>query len=265
MTRHRCPPTRPALLRRHRGDDGPNLIAALRRADAVVVHARVADWRPRPGDGHDWAAVLGEDAARLDRLPDEPARNRLAASRLLLKHLVAAVTGRAPEEIRLARTRSRRPYPVGHPVDVNLSHTGDVLLAGLCTRGRIGVDIEPADRWLGGRAAADRLCSGREHAALTELRGAALDRRLVRLWTVKEACAKALGGGLAHDLRSLSFDLDPGPGVSPYAGLPGGPAAWQVTPLPVGTAHVAAVAHWLVPPDEPDRRADPSRHGRLTS
>ncbi|MCI4065583.1 4'-phosphopantetheinyl transferase superfamily protein [Micromonospora sp. R77] len=250
------------LLPRHRADHGAALTTALRHADAVVVHARVADWRPRPGDGHDWAAVLGDDADRRDRLPDAPARNRLAAGRLLLKHLVATVTGRAPEEIRLARDRFRRPYPVGHPVDVNLSHTGDVLLAGLCVRGRIGVDIERADRWLGGRAVAGRLCAEPELAALADLRGAALDRRLVRLWTVKEACAKALGGGLAHDLRSLAFDLDAATGVSPYADLPGGPAAWSVTPLPVGPAHVAAVAHRRVPPD---RRADPSRHGRLTS
>ncbi|MFC4147278.1 4'-phosphopantetheinyl transferase family protein [Micromonospora mangrovi] len=253
------------LLRRHRRDDGGTLTAALRRTDAVVVHARVADWRPRPGDGYDWAALLGDDADRLDRLPDEPARHRLAASRLLLTHLVGAATGRAPGEIRLARDAARRPYPVGQPVDVNLSHTADVLLAGVCTRGRIGVDIERADRWLGGPVAAGRLCSEREHAALADLRGAALDRRLVRLWTLKEACAKALGGGLAHDLRSLSFDLAPGADGSAYAGLPGGPADWSVTPLPVGAPHVAAVAHWLAPPDAPRRRAVPSRHGRLTS
>ncbi|MGC4807719.1 4'-phosphopantetheinyl transferase family protein [Micromonospora sp. DT233] len=261
MSRHGCPP----LLRRYRADGGPALATALRGADAVVVHARVAHWRPRPGDGHDWAAVLGDEAARLDRLPDEPGRNRLAASRLLLKHLVGAATGRAAEAIRLARGPSGRPYPVGHPVDVNLSHTGDVLLVGLSTRGRIGVDIERADRWLGGPGALRRLCSDRERAALAGLRGAALDRRLVGLWTMKEACAKALGVGLALDLRSLSFDLDRRAGGTPAHDLPGGPAAWSVTPLPVGAAHVAAVARWHAPPAELAPGAHPSRHGRFTS
>lgn len=60
--------------------------------------------------------------------------------------------------------------------------------------------------------------------------------RLLRLWTLKEAVAKAIGSGLLAPFRAL--------------GIPDGPrwrfATWWLTPH-----HVAAVAVLGGPPEEP--------------
>ncbi|MDX3229749.1 4'-phosphopantetheinyl transferase family protein [Streptomyces sp. ME19-01-6] len=149
------------------------------------------------------------DRRRLRTLPRPAARGRFMASRLLLKHLVAAVSDTTPEAVCLAYEPGGRPYArrVGADrVEVGLSHTGELLVAGVSRRGRIGVDVEAAGRPMPYADVGRRLCAPAERAALAGLVEPERERALLRLWTLKEAYTKALGRGMRLAFDEFEFD-----------------------------------------------------------
>jgi 4'-phosphopantetheinyl transferase len=139
-------------------------------------------------------------------------------SRRLIRETLRALLGR---DTGLARDRRGRPYPVDArtgarlDADLNLAHTDDVLLLGVrAGGGRIGVDVERVDRRIGlepGMLA--KVCHPGERAALAWTEPAERPGQLVRLWTRKEAVAKADGRGLALGLATLDVTR-PAPGRS---------------------------------------------------
>ncbi|KAK1179474.1 4'-phosphopantetheinyl transferase superfamily protein [Streptomyces sp. NBS 14/10] len=207
------PPPSPLPLT---GPDGP--WRPVRQAYAahgrVVVHGRWREWLPLdPQDlalDQDLRGMLDErDRRRLRTLPRPAARGRFVASRLLLKHLVAAVSGTAPEAVCLAYEPGGRPYArcagAGR-VELSLSHTGDLLVAGVSRRERIGVDVEASGRPMRYADVGRRLCAPAERAALADLAEPERERGLLRLWTLKEAYTKALGCGMRLAFAEFEFD-----------------------------------------------------------
>ncbi|MDB1089349.1 4'-phosphopantetheinyl transferase superfamily protein [Streptomyces sp. ACA25] len=166
-------------------------------------------------------------------------------SRRLITTTLGALLGLDPARIGLERDGCRRPYAVDRHtgvrlgVDMNLSHTADVLLLGVSRHGRIGVDVERADRDIASTPAMlTRICHPSEEAVLAGLPQPLLTDAIARLWVCKEAAAKADGRGLALDFRRLRV-----------AGLP---PRWSV-----GTARLAnsgRPGYWsaavLVPPPD---------------
>lgn len=198
------------------GPDGPwrpvrEAFAAHGRA---VVHGRWREWPPAGLQGTAPAPALrgmldDRDRRRLRILPRPAARGRFVASRLLLKHLVATVSDIAPEAVRLAYEPGGRPYavcPGAYRVDISLSHTGDLLVAGVSRRGRIGVDVEATGRPMRYDDVGRRLCAPAERAALAKLAEPERERLLLRLWTLKEAYTKALGCGMRLAFAEFEFE-----------------------------------------------------------
>lgn len=190
------------------GPDGPwhpvrEAFAAHGRA---VVHSRWREWHPAGPQG---PALDDRDRRRLRTLPRPAARGRFVASRLLLKHLVAAVSDTTAEAVCLAYESGGRPYavrPGGYRVEISLSHTGDLLVAGVSRRGRIGVDVEAAGRPMRYDDVGPRLCAPAERAALAGLAEPERERALLRLWTLKEAYTKALGRGMRLAFAEFEFE-----------------------------------------------------------
>lgn len=134
------------------------------------------------------------------------ARARLFGSRLLLRQTVAAAAGIDPAGVVLGRGARGRPgvrEPAGF--DGGISHTAGLLVVGVAGRFRIGVDVEAQDRLLLTPGLPEKVCHPEELAALRLLPYAERNRMLVRLWTLKEAYAKALGLGLGLDFSSMYF------------------------------------------------------------
>ncbi|MBQ1089979.1 4'-phosphopantetheinyl transferase superfamily protein [Streptomyces sp. B93] len=188
-----------------------------RRHGHVVCHGPLEEWaraagcRPR--------ALLGADWPRYLTARDPAVRARLSGSRLLLRQVVAAVAGTAPERVRLERDPRGRPVlaaPGG--LDVGISHTAGMLVVGVAHDRLIGVDVEARDRPLVAPGLAERFCHPDELARLHGLSPAERNARLVRLWTLKEAYTKALGVGLAADFRHLDVGGPTG----------GGAAGWRL-------------------------------------
>ncbi|HDZ09578.1 4'-phosphopantetheinyl transferase family protein [Pseudohongiella sp.] len=117
-----------------------------------------------------------------------------------------------PGQWQLGRSAEGRPDvsgPVVAPV-FNLSHTDDMLVLAFAAQGEPGVDIEALDRELDCMALAQRFFSPAEYQALRLLPALQQRERFLRLWTLKEACVKANGQGLARALRDFEFAFDDG-------------------------------------------------------
>ena len=158
--------------------------------------------------GPNWRGILLRDFTEYDRwlacmTPAQRARvaayrheaDRLsaAAGEMLAKTLLAAQTGRAPEDILLARAPSGQPLAPNTGWHVSLSHTRAAAFCAI-SRQPVGIDAELCTRAIS-PAVARRYCTPAEQQSLA----AAPDpqRRLLELWTAKEAILKCAGQGLA--------------------------------------------------------------------
>ena len=153
-----------------------------------------------------------------------------------------------PSQVPLRRgVRGRPELDLPDAPDFNVSHTASVALigigAGLKRGERIGVDIERADRAVNADGLARRVLTERERADLAQLDAEARRRRLLRLWTCKEAMSKATGDALSAPFRRIDVDLSDGTRLSagppPYV-----PEQWRLFAADVPQAFIATVAVW---------------------
>jgi 4'-phosphopantetheinyl transferase len=199
--------------------------------------------------------LLDGDHERYRRASLPGFRSRLAASRAFLKSVAGTALGLPAGSLRLMRDRHGRPYLAGlSGVDVNLSHTADVLVVGLSVIGRIGVDVEHRDRNVHSTAFVARACHDAEASSMGELPAALRDEQLIWLWTLKEAFAKARGDGLSLDFTTVRTQCRAG---GPVFSVDGTPAfGWRFTSTVVARRYRIATAlgpPTRVPRTTPDR------------
>lgn len=229
------------------GTDWSAVREDLRCYGTAVVHGRLADWRPQTADAPGLRAVLGRDWSRYLGIEHPDIRSRYAASRRLLKHAAAAALHAEAIDLELAYGPTGRPYLRGcDQIDISLSHTDDLLLVGLTTRGLIGVDAERADRGIYSRGLDRHMCTPHERLMLSELPEPERNPSLVRLWTLKEAYSKAIGQGIQFRFTDFGFGPDNRPTqVNRPDGTAGAGDEWALRTLALdsgGTAFVVSVA-----------------------
>lgn len=231
------------------GPDGPWWAVrdeVLRRGSCVLV-AVLPDW-PEHADGdapdERLRGLLGQEWDRYVSLPHAQMRKRFAVSRTLLKEAAGAVLGTSAEMLELGVSPGGRPYLRGHAqLDITLSHTEEVLLVGLTTRGLIGVDVEQADRTLVSGQAPPHICTPWEREQLLSLPDEERGEALVRFWTLKEAFTKAIGQGLRFPFNGFCFGPDDGVvRVLRADGTPGSGDEWTFVSHRVSRRHIAGVA-----------------------
>ena len=146
---------------------------------------------------------------------------------LLLAHYLRV----PPRRIRLGREPSGKPIllsPAGvPPLRFSVSHSTDRVLYALTRGGEVGVDVEQFRPGLDWRGLAERFFAPAEARKLRRAGPAAGRASFYRLWTQKEAMAKADGGNLLHWLGA-----DVSERTAPE---------WRVWswPMPAGAAAVA--------------------------
>lgn len=175
----------------------------------ALVYARLDDLKPELPDGDGLRTLLGRDWRRYLDLAHPDVRSRYAASRVLLKYAAGAVLRGDPDGMELAYGPTGRPYLRGcDQIDISLSHTDELLLVGLTTRGLIGVDAERTDREMYGTGLGRHVCTPYELVTLAGLPEAERNASLVRLWTLKEAYSKAIGQGMQFRFTEFGFGPD---------------------------------------------------------
>ena len=179
--------------------------------DPADVHAWLLDLDALARQGHGQGAVLSDDERqRAARLRWRGPRTRFIAGRSVVRHLLAARLGRGPEQLTFRQNAFGKPAltpegapPQAAPLYFNVAHSEQALLVGLAPV-EIGVDVEVL------RAAADVMTLAATHfspadcQALQALPDAARPAAFYRLWTRREASAKAAGLCLAANLSSAA-------------------------------------------------------------
>lgn len=160
-----------------------------------------------------WATALDEDErARAGRLRSVDGRQSYVAGHALVRALLGTVGNRPAHQWRFVHGAFGKPEvdpALDRDLQFNLSHTRGLAVAACCRGHAVGVDAEAAtDRWsmLG---IADDHFAAEEVVLLGRLPEAERLDAFLRLWTLKEAWAKATGDGLTSDLASVRFTLEP--------------------------------------------------------
>ncbi|WP_051013929.1 4'-phosphopantetheinyl transferase family protein [Pararhodospirillum photometricum] len=194
-----------------------------------------------------------EERARADRLKLSPTRREFIAAHGLKRTMLGAVLGQDPRALRFTAESAGKPVLVGGGPDFNLSHTTGLVACAVATDGgRVGVDAETLARTPEPRLAR-RFFAREEADALQALPHQERPQAFLRLWTLKEAVVKALGGGLALGLKRFAVGTEP-PRLLRQEGLlpPGHPCHLEQHCLPSGHVLALAVLPQNAPSKEPD-------------
>jgi len=189
----------------------------------------------------DW--LSNDERLRMERFGNDTLRTRYLVGRASLRWVLAQTLAVAPGAVSIVRGRRGRPELSDHQgIDFNVSHTGDVALIGVSLEGRIGVDVERGDRVIYATGLSRRILTERERAALPSDDDAAR-RRILRLWTCKEALAKATGDAMSAPFRRLDITM------APRLTLVGGPPPYDphnftLHEAAVPAGHLGTVALW---------------------
>ena len=189
---------------------------------AIFRPSAAIEWAPapaplfRPGAGeiHLWKATLdggkdpscdaclsSDEQARADRLRAPLHRDRFIRARAILRHVLAEHLRRDAREVCFQYGPHGKPGLVdphlkrGDSLEFNLSHSGGMLLLGICDR-PIGVDIECVSDFPELMSVARRVFS---HAMVDDLESrpcSGRSRAFFEAWTHQEARLKASGLGL---------------------------------------------------------------------
>ena len=189
----------------------------------------------------DW--LSSDERARMRRFGNDALRARYLIGRASLRWVLAQTIGGTPQAVMIERgPRGRPQLGAAAAIDFNVSHTADVALIGVSREGRIGVDIERADRVIQSSRLARRVLTDRERAALPATDDA-IRRRILRLWTCKEALAKATGDAMSAPFGRLDIETEPAlrlvDGPPPYH-----PRDFVLFAAAVPEEYLATVALW---------------------
>lgn len=211
----------------------------------VVVYGWSSDWAPDDLAEDERRRLLGRQFARYTKISHPEVRRNFLASRLLLKYAAAEAVGAGPEQVELAYRLGGRPYVRGcDQIDITLSHTVQLVVVGIATRGTIGVDVERADRRMYETGIAEDVCTPHERATLAALPEEHRNAALVRLWTLKEAYSKAIGQGMSFPFDEFGFAAgDPRPRLLRPDGQPAGDEWRFSTHVLDGTYAVGVALH----------------------
>jgi 4'-phosphopantetheinyl transferase len=144
-----------------------------------------------------------EDRARCERCRRPEARARALSSRAALRGVLGACLGVDPREVPLieGRGKPRLAGKLEGELDFSLSHSGGLALLAVGRGVRVGADVERLRPVPFLDAVVERFFGEQEQDELKGLRGAERRRAYFRLWTRREAAAKALGLGILEHFR----------------------------------------------------------------
>ena len=225
--------TFPELLRR------PAPLAPLAADEVALWRLAWSATQPVP---EACAAVLDEaERERAARFVREEDRRRFVLSHGVLRHILAAHTGREPAAITYALSPWGKPSLYGGGPQFNLSHAGDCVLVAVSADQPVGVDVEAMRALPDADALVTRFFAVEEQQAYRACSATARIQAFYAIWTRKEAYSKALGGGLSIPLDAFAVSLEaPVRVLRPFPEAPSpGPSLYAI-PVPSGYAGALA-------------------------
>ncbi len=139
-----------------------------------------------------------DEQQKSDRFVIKNIREKFIFSHALLRQVLAQNLNKTPESLQYQYNSNGKPELKNHELHFNLSHSGDLVLIGLCQEAEIGVDIEHARAHDNYQEIAERFFTKTEVAELKT------SDDFYRIWTRKEAYLKMLGHGITFGLDKFS-------------------------------------------------------------
>jgi hypothetical protein len=130
-----------------------------------------------------------------ERLPTDAARRETISCEGALRLILGRLLDRDPRSMEVKRGPKGKPYIDGD-LGFSLTHSRDLGLVAVARRTRVGVDIEPSDRYVDCDAVADGFFPPKERG---EILATPFGRRvevLLHAFTRFESAVKATGDGL---------------------------------------------------------------------
>lgn len=152
---------------------------------------------------------LGEQV-RADSFISEHNKHGFVIARALLRILIAAYCSCDPKHVEFHYEQYGKPVLIvpshrSGNLGFNMSHSADAVIIALVADAEIGVDIEELSS--GGKQSeviANVCLNAEESLRIKDLPKSNRSRTLLRYWTHKEACLKAIGCGLAVPPQNLT-------------------------------------------------------------
>lgn len=158
----------------------------------------------------EWLRHLSRDERdRANRFRFESDSRRFIAARGFLRVTLGRYLERAPDGLVFAYGAHGKPRLVPDPGEgpwhFNLAHTDTLAVFAVARDRAVGVDAERVRPIAEAVAVAERFFSPRERAWLGATPPEEKAEAFLRIWTRKEACAKAVGRGLEDGLNQLDL------------------------------------------------------------
>ena len=219
------------------------LLAQYRVKLDGIGPAEIKAWCAPVADLLTDATILDDaDRAHAARFRQQTDRDRVTAARILLRHTLTDETQEiAPGAWHFRMGPNGKPQMAdGLPaLQFNLSHAAGAVAVAVSRRHPVGIDIESIAREDRAGIIPDML-TVREIERLDALSVEARWNAFMRIWTLKEACAKAMGVGLSYDFRRMEVSAE-----SAAVALTEGPIETATTTVDcAGRAYALSVA-WV--------------------
>ena len=172
----------------------------MRRSEIFIAHAKLDDFAESARVDLPVSEVERAEQFRMPRR-----RQEFLGGRILLRRLLARVTGRSSHEIVTAD--SGKPFCVDGPA-ISIAHSADTVVCAVTDDGETGIDVELPTRPRDAAKIARRFFTDEEAKWIAE----DPDDRFLTLWVIKEAWLKATGDGIPGGLDSLQCTVTP-PGI----------------------------------------------------
>lgn len=192
-----------------------------------------------------WELMHPGERQRAVRFMRHKDRHRYVVTRALVRTVLAGYVCAPPQELNFRLTPAGRPLLVAPRPGVSLpsfsiSHTDDYVFLAVSPRLRLGLDAEPVGRQVEFSAMRRFFTAAEARYVLQQPQDTR--RRILELWTLKEAYVKALGLGLHLGLTSFSFAHPSAGGQveKAFTGRSDDRSAWRFFELALPGEHLGA-------------------------
>ncbi|MBN2690061.1 MAG: 4'-phosphopantetheinyl transferase superfamily protein [Gammaproteobacteria bacterium] len=154
--------------------------------------------------------LLADEIKRADRFVFPQGRAMFVLSRGILRYLLSVYLKRNVNDIEFCHNSYGKPRLCDDGLFFNLSHSNDLILISFSARCDLGIDVEYMKSGIDFVGIAKRYFSLYEINQLEGFVGEDLCRAFYRCWSRKESFLKALGVGLAHNLKNFDVNVADG-------------------------------------------------------
>jgi 4'-phosphopantetheinyl transferase len=194
-----------------------------------------------------WRGVLScEERQRYEALSAGADPDTWLVAHVAMRVVLARLLDVEPARLQFTTTphplgaRGAKPWCIDAPwLDISMSHTASLSCIAIATDGLVGIDVEAMPTVGESTKMVLRNTTPLERRQLARLSPMARKAAFMELWCRKEACAKAVGIGLAAPFDRFTVDER---GPHPRWPLDATGRSWSCHGLEVGAGYVATAA-----------------------